>query len=174
MQAGMGQTVQTISERGRRMMACSTMRHARQKIELACLQYVSVRASELLHNSHSLYPVPTPGSQLPFNIRRKSISRSVHCRCPVSAQSFGPPPPSLFPSCSFSLPSFSRAPAPCLSCPPSCCPMGSSLDVPSKAAVVSDDIGGGGSVAGPVFTPAAETLRQGVGKDKQGEGGGEV
>ena len=34
--------------------------------------------------------------------------------------------------------------------------MGSSFEAPSRAAVVSEEVGGGGSDAGPVFKPAAE------------------
>ena len=103
---------------------------------LACiaLHCIAVQSARVKLNSHSLY--------------------TARILKQVSAQSFPPPPSSL--AFSFSISNLSRAPSPCLSCPPSCCPIGSSLEAPSKAAVVSEEVGGGGSDAGPVFTPAAE------------------
>ena len=89
-----------------------------------------------------------------LDIRHESINRSIYCHSSKSPQSF-PRPPNSF-SFSYSFSNSSRAPSPCLSCPPSCCPMGSSLEAPSRAAVVSEEVGGGASVAGPVFTPPAK------------------
>ena len=58
------------------------------------------------------------------SVVNKSIIVSSIAVPAISAQFFPPPPSS--PSFSFSFTNSSRAPSPSLSCPPSCCPIGSS------------------------------------------------
>lgn len=92
MQAGVGQTVQTMGEHERKMMACSTMQHARWQncsCSLACTFRSALRKYSVVTRC-ILCRHQAANCLLTFVVNH--ISRSIHCRCPVSAQSFGPPP----------------------------------------------------------------------------------